>query len=88
MYERKKKAIPNRTIGLQTKVITDSFTEETCKTCNGSGKYNVHVPSTSFRNLKGKLGTICIENECTTCTNGVIRTKMRIIRKNNIAAII
>lgn len=87
MYERKKKAIPNRTIGLQTKVITDSFTEEACKTCSGTGKYNVYLPSTSFRNLKGSFKNVCLENECTTCVNGMVRTKMRIIRKNGIAAI-
>lgn len=85
--ERKRKAIPNRTIGLQKAVIEDSFTEEACKTCNGTGTYNLYIPSTSIRNLKGKLGHVTISNEC-TCDKGVIRHKIRVIRKGNIRAIV
>jgi hypothetical protein len=88
MYERKKKAIPNRTIGLQTKIISDAFTDEVCKTCNGSGKYKVYFESKSIRNLKNELGHVCLENDCLNCTDGVIRTKIRVIRKNNVRAIL
>jgi hypothetical protein len=87
MYERKKKAIPNRTIGLQSKVITDSFTEEKCQTCNGTGQYEYHIPAISIKNIKNRLGTICVTNDC-QCDGGVVRTKMRVIRKNNISAIL
>jgi hypothetical protein len=85
--ERKRKAIPNRTIGLQTKVIQDCFKDETCKTCNGSGKYKIFIESKTIRNMKNQLGHICLENDC-TCNNGVVRTKMRVIRKNGISAIV
>ena len=83
-----KKAIPNRTIGLQTKVIQDAFTEEQCKTCNGKGTYNLLVPSNMIRNLKGQIGHVTITNECTGCDKGIVRKKLRVVRKNKITAII
>lgn len=88
MEERKKKLIPNRTIGLQTKVITDGITQEQCRVCYGRGKYNVQIPSNVIRNLKGQNGFVTIENDCTSCEGGVVKSKIRIIRKNKVTAII
>jgi hypothetical protein len=84
--EYKKKAIANRTIGLQRAIIEDSFIEEACNKCDGKGIYKVYLPSASIRNLKSS-GQICLENECTSCTKGVVRSKIRIIRKNKVSAI-
>lgn len=86
--ERKRKVIPNRTIGLQTKVINDGIKEDPCKTCNGTGKYNIYIPSTSFKNLRGALKHVCLENDCTNCVNGVVKTKFRVVRKNGVRAIL
>ena len=85
--EHKRKAIPNRTIGLQTKIINDAVKEDKCEKCNGTGKYNIYIPSSSFRNLKSQSSNVCLENDC-TCDNGIVRTKIRVIRKNRVAAII
>lgn len=78
---------PNRTIGLQRKTIADGIMEEECKVCNGTGQYNIYIPSTTIRNLKGMVGSVKVTNEC-TCNNGKIHTKMRVIRKNNVTAIL
>ena len=82
-----KKAIPNRTIGLQKKVIEDAITEEPCKVCNGKGTYTVQVPSNMIRNLKGQIGYVALMNDCTSCKGGVIHKKLRVVRKNKITAI-
>lgn len=82
-----KKAIANRTIGLQKATIEDSFSEEVCNKCDGKGVYKVYLPSVSIRNLKTS-GQVCLENECTSCTNGVVRSKIRVIRKNKVSAIV
>lgn len=87
MYQPKWKVIDNRTRGLQSKVIQDAFTEEQCKTCNGKGTYNLLVPSNMIRNLKGQIGHVTITNDCTSCQGGVVKSKIRVIRKNKITAI-
>jgi hypothetical protein len=82
------KVHPNRTTGLQKKVIADGFTEEDCKTCGGKGKYNVHIPSTTQLKLKGRIATVCIEADC-KCDNGKVLKPIRVVRKSNsIVAII
>jgi hypothetical protein len=88
MYKPAWKIIDNRTRGLQSAVIEDSFTEEKCKTCLGKGTYNVLIPSNMIRNLKGKIEHVTITNDCTTCEGGVVKSKIRVIRKNKITAII
>jgi len=86
--ERKRKAIPNRTIGLQTKIITDGVSNEICKCCNGKGTYNLQIPSNMIRNLKGQNGYVTITNDCNECENGIVKKSIRVIRKNKLTAII
>lgn len=82
------KVIPNRTIGLQKKIIVDSFTESDCKACIGKGSYTVQIPVGSIRNLKAKAQAHSLDIECTQCNAGKVLTKLRVIRKNNISAIV
>jgi hypothetical protein len=86
--EYRKKMIPNRTIGLQKAIIEDGFSEQTCLECKGTGIRTFSVPATSFRNLKAKLDNVCVENDCNFCDHGVVRNKIRIIKKNRVTAII
>lgn len=82
------KVISNRTIGLQRKTIEDSFTESDCKVCVGKGFYTVEIPGGAIRNLKAKAGVHLMSIECTQCKSGKVVTKLRVIRRNNISAIL
>lgn len=86
--EYRKKMIPNRTIGLQKAIIEDSFSEQSCLECKGTGVKTFLIPSTSFRNLKAKIENVCVENDCGFCDQGVVRNKIRIIKRNKVTAII
>lgn len=82
------KAIPNRTIGLQKKEIQDGVQECDCKSCNGKGVYTVSLPSKAIKNLKVK-SSINVETDCKDCEGtGKIKSKIRIIRKNKVTAIL
>lgn len=86
--EFKKKAIHNRTIGLQTKVIHDAIRNEACQNCNGTGAFKINIPSLAIKNLRSSSTVICLENKCDQCENGIIRKKLRVIRKSGLAAIV
>ena len=83
-----KKVFSNRTIGLQKAIIQDSFSEQSCLHCKGTGIQSFVLPSKSFKNLKAKVSEITVENECESCDHGMIKNKIRIIKKNQISAII
>lgn len=82
------KAIANRTIGLQKKEIQDGVHESSCLHCKGKGFTTIHLPSKAIRNLKVQ-GTIAVDNDCEECKGtGKVQSKIRIIRKNEVTAIL
>jgi DnaJ-class molecular chaperone len=83
------KLIPNRTTGLQKKVIEDKNTSVACVHCNGQGHHKMNVAASAFKNLKVSASTIEFENDCEHCDGtGHVRTQVRIIKRNQITAIV
>lgn len=79
-----KKKFPNRTIGLQNKVIEETSGLSKCEACKGTGKIKHTLAASTIRNIQAS-GEIELEDDCGQCVDGFIanKPKLRVVRKKS-----